>query len=303
MRVLFYWHTPNLGAKWVTESMQNGIKFHGDSVSVRPLATFQPEQIREADVVFTHTVGFSRPVLEACQKYNVTSVYYDKGYFSRAWKAKHPQAYVRFSVNRFQPIEYLMHLDCPDDRWKDLKIELKPRQQYGENVVFAGCTQAMADWYNFDISEYAHIILSEVQKHTKKPVVYRPKKSLTPPKPIPGTIYSHYERKIQVEIQQSSVVITFSSNAAVDALINGVPAITLGPSIAYPVTPHDLNCVDDTPYPEGHLLKKWLYNLAYCQWRFDEMECGKAWEEIKRLIPISRQYPRQDWTASPFLTK
>src|SRR3989338_6840462 len=160
--------------------------------------------------------------MDACLENKVHVVYCDKSYTHRAWHG-------------FHPLHYFQSVSHPSDRWKKPKITLKPPREKGDHIIFAGCSHKFAAWHNFDIHDYARRIISEIRSHTRRPIVYRPKRSSVPPPSIPGTRYSHAERKIEHELENAHALVTFSSNAAVDAIFHGVPVFVLGPSIAKPV--------------------------------------------------------------------
>ena len=63
--------------------------------------------------------------------------------------------------------------------------------------------------------------------------------------------------------------VVLSSTVAVDAVINGVPTITMDPrSMAWDVTSHTF----DYEWTGDRL--PWLHRLAWCQWHHDEIEKG-----------------------------
>jgi hypothetical protein len=277
--------------------MSEGMKRHGDTFEVLPQEAFDTANLSGVDAVFTHNVAFARPIMDACLKKGIHTIYYDKAYFGRGWNTEDPEAYVRFSVNSFQPLAYFQSIRRPDDRWRRLNIEWKPRRSNGRNIVFAGCTAKFADWYGFDLVEYAAHAVNAIRSYTDRPIVYRPKKSENPPPPIAGTFYSHNARKMWEELENAFALVTFSSNAAAEALLDGVPAFVLGPGIARPVSNTDLSSIDDPIFPSPQKLYQWGCDLAYCQWRMDEMKNGTVWKELKetmkRVPPTPIDYTKE----------
>lgn len=76
----------------------------------------------------------------------------------------------------------------------------------------------------------------------------------------------------------AGVVVTYNSNSAVDAVLAGVPAITMDEgSMAWPVTTHDLAAVPVRPDREA-----WAARLAWCQWSLEEMRSGECWDAVGR---------------------
>lgn len=88
----------------------------------------------------------------------------------------------------------------------------------------------------------------------------------------------HLKGKIHKALRVAKAVVTWNSTSAVDALLNGVPAIAQHPSsIAYSVASHDLQ--DPLRYPD---LTQWLRGMAYSLWTVDEMAAGKPWEHLNK---------------------
>lgn len=77
-------------------------------------------------------------------------------------------------------------------------------------------------------------------------------------------------------LNRASLVVTINSNSAVDAVIAGVPSVTLDEgSMAWPVTSHS---VDHRYTPER---EAWAHRLAWCQYSIEEISSGKCWEVVQ----------------------
>lgn len=74
----------------------------------------------------------------------------------------------------------------------------------------------------------------------------------------------------------ASFVVTFNSNAAVDAVVAGVPTVAMDRgSMAWPVTTHFLDAEPQTP--DRHI---WAAELAWKQFTMDEFRSGFCWEIV-----------------------
>ncbi len=72
------------------------------------------------------------------------------------------------------------------------------------------------------------------------------------------------------------LVVTMNSNSAVDAVLAGVPAISMDRgSMAWDVTTHSFEAEPIRPVRED-----WMRRLAYCQWSLEEIASGEAWEHL-----------------------
>jgi hypothetical protein len=92
----------------------------------------------------------------------------------------------------------------------------------------------------------------------------------------------HTERSVEPDLLKAMdaahVVITYNSNSAVDAVIAGVPAITMDlGAMSYPVTGHS---IDQRIMPDR---EEWAAKLAWKQWREEEISSGYA---LKTLFAV-----------------
>lgn len=290
MNLLFY-HTENLGEIPLVNALVNGAQLHGMICQTRQIEEYGQNQrlddqdILHADAVFVcRTSPYAKRVMEACVRLGVNYIYCDKGYLNRGWKSDNPDIYYRFSVNNFQPLDYFQSIPRPSDRWDKLKIPLKKPQGGGKHIVFAGCSWKFGLWNGFEITEYATQVVQQIKKYTDRPIIYRPKVSSKKPPEIPGTLFSYDEKRIAEDLESAHALVTFSSNAASDAIFAGIPAFVLGPAIAKPVSNTDLSKINEPYFPDEHTRKQWCYDLAYCQWRVEEMMNGMVWEYLREVL-------------------
>ena len=282
MRALLYHHT-NRGEQALTKHLSQGLRREDDEFKILPKEDFHPEQLEGVDVVFTGRVVTSGYIMEACAARGINFIYFDKGYFHRGWKTDDPDIYYRFSINSFQPLSYFQAIPRPADRWNKLGIRLKPRTR-GERILITGCSQKFSNLHGFSNEDFIRNTVERLKKFTKRPIVYRPKSSDRHAAPVSGALFSHHQCKIEEELKNAHAVVTFSSNTAADALIAGVPAFVLGPSIARPLSNTDLSQIENACFPSDKERLQWCHDLAYCQWRVGEMEDGSLWRELKRLF-------------------
>jgi hypothetical protein len=74
--------------------------------------------------------------------------------------------------------------------------------------------------------------------------------------------------------------VTYNSNTAVDAAIQGYPVFALDRgSMAWAVAGHDLAEIDSPSKPDR---TQWAADLAYSQWKPAEMAEGLTWRHLSR---------------------
>jgi hypothetical protein len=79
----------------------------------------------------------------------------------------------------------------------------------------------------------------------------------------------------------AAFAVTCNSNSAVDAVLAGVPTVTLDyGAMAWDVTSHDLDQPIVTPDRDA-----WAAWLAGVQWSHDEIRSGTAWASVSRAMP------------------
>lgn len=75
----------------------------------------------------------------------------------------------------------------------------------------------------------------------------------------------------------AACVVTWNSNTGVDAVLAGVPAITMDEgAMALPVSSHSI--YDPLVTPDR---TEWFRDMAWKQWTMDEISSGEAWEVVK----------------------
>lgn len=80
---------------------------------------------------------------------------------------------------------------------------------------------------------------------------------------------------IEQDLAGARFAVAWNSNSTVDAVLAGVPSITMDEgAMAWPVTGHALEM---PPAPDR---EAWAHALAWKQWRLDEMQSGYCWEFV-----------------------
>lgn len=92
----------------------------------------------------------------------------------------------------------------------------------------------------------------------------------------------YLQGSLEEALAGAAYVVTYNSNTAVDAVLAGVPTVTVDRgSMAWPVTGHDAHVVPPTPARD-----RWAHELAWAQWSIDELAAGDAWDHIKRGLLV-----------------
>ena len=89
-----------------------------------------------------------------------------------------------------------------------------------------------------------------------------------------------YAESILSDLRGASLCVTYNSTAGVDAVIAGVPTITMDVgAMAWPVASHS---------PEDPVIRpdrqKWAYDLAWTQWSIEEIRSGEMWAHVGPIM-------------------
>jgi len=216
-------------------------------------------------------------------------------------------AYHRFSwFSYFRDEGWYNNYKCPPDRWNEVKamqrIEIKPWRKTGKYVLLilqrpgdSSLKNLLKKYGTYEI--FLQSVLTDIRKYTSKPIKIR----LHPLRQdvqldilnkvnLDGVTISENNKDsklleggngLQRDFDDAFAVIGFNSNALTESICEGIPTFSLCPSsMAWECSNKDLKNLDT---PNTFDRDQWLYNLAYCQWREDEIARGLP---IKHLLPL-----------------
>lgn len=154
--------------------------------------------------------------------------------------------------------------DCA--RFRKLGVDVKPWRSTGVHIVL--CPQS-----NSFMRDIAGVSLDWTQTATSA------LRSFTA-RPIRTRYWDRDKilalRSLSDDLAGAHALVTWSSSAAVNAIIGGVPAVSTGPSAATPMC-GDLADIEDLHFPER---EQWLGVLADNQWTVAEIRDGVAWRHL-----------------------
>lgn len=104
-------------------------------------------------------------------------------------------------------------------------------------------------------------MIREIKRHTDRPVEVKQK----------------HEGDILDALKDTWCLVTHASNAAIDALVAGIPVIALGHSAVRPIS----WSWENIERPIWFDREPVFWALAHHQWQLDEMRGGEAWESVK----------------------
>lgn len=227
-----------------------------------PLYEESKPNYRGGDSIVWGLIRGAPHIIEETKKAGKDYYQLDNGYFGR-------NSYYRFTKNAFQQTELK---ERKPDRWEHIKkqhsLEIRPWKKDGKYILLCMSTEHLFRFFGKDINLYREKTVKSIKSVTDRPIVVREKDTRgTPQEGIP----------IEDALKDAWCVVTHTSAAALDALRFGVPVFTTGPCAANPCASQDLSQIETPIYPEREPL---FWSLAYGQWLPEEMQLGRAWQEV-----------------------
>ena len=192
-------------------------------------------------------------------------VYLDNGYFRPSNHAHGDYSgYYRMTLNALQ---HDGRGAAAPNRWRALKRPIHDwRPARAANVVLV-CPpgERFAALQGFSARDWLVTTMGTLRAHTDRAIVVREKLS-------PGAI------SLAEQFKTTHALVTYNSNAAVEALLYGVPVFCTNPCAAACMGERDVSLIETPSYPDNR--EQWAANLAAHQWTREEMRNGQAWHEF-----------------------
>lgn len=275
MKVTVYYAPQNDRSKVVAQAMFRGIEACGEEVRMKSSLAYRSP---DSDVaVFYGLVGGLARVLAEYPRRGRQAVYVDLGYWHRK---KHTRfdGYHKVSVNSRHPTAYFQNVEHPTDRARRLALRVEPWRTSGREVVVAGMSAKASAAEGMAAEQWERKTIARLRRLTPRPIIYRPKPSWHEARPIEGAIFDRKTPLPEV-FRTAHAIVTHHSNVGVDALLAGVPVISLD-GAASVLGSGRLEDIEEPPRPDGR--DQWVADLAYCQWTLDEMRSGLCWQHLVR---------------------
>lgn len=205
------------------------------------------------------------------------ALYVDLGYWQR--KPIHDPfgGYHKVAINALHPTAYFRR-GHPADRLHQTGPRVKPWRGTGDHIIVAGMSDKSAEVNGYQPEEWERWAIDKLSQHTDRRIIYRPKPSWKDARPITGARFDQAGTDIRPHLQNVWAVVTHHSNAAVDAIVEGIPTYCqagVGSLLSIP----DLSAIEQNVEPPDR--EGFLADLAYTQWSVAEMESGACWDYLR----------------------
>lgn len=212
--------------------------------------------------------GGSQKAIKHCWETGRPFYAIDTGYLQPTGSTK--KMYHRVTKNALQysgPI-----IQRPFDRLMDLKFQYKRWTNGRKILICPPSEKVMSLWNQPDPETWTKQVIEELKKYTDRPIEVRLKPSRS-------------ERVTNKTIEQALAddvycLVTYNSIAATEALLNGKPAIALGPNAATALCNNNLSEIENLKMPSKDEIMAFVAHLSYCQFTQKELQNGYAWKIV-----------------------
>ena len=195
------------------------------------------------------------PLIRAAQAHGRDVYFGDHGYFGR-------HKFYRITANALQ---HDGTGDATPDRFQAFQRPVQPWRRTGQYVLVCPNSAVYFGLHGLNVEDWLIDVRAQLAQHTDRDVRIRWKVTGEP---------------IATDLEHAWAVVVFSSAAALDALIAGVPVFTLAPFAAtVRMGLADLARIETPSYPDGR--EPFLWNLANNQWTIRELCSGAAWGALQ----------------------
>ena len=231
-----------------------------------------------------HTLKYSLPLIargvsasvnhwiNECQKNNLSFYHIDSGYFGNLKSKK----WHRVTFNEMQNTSIIKTRSADrlemilNKSFKDVYKPIIP----GKKILICPPSIKVMNFFNQGTPEnWTNSVVTQLRQLTDRPIEVRLKPSRTD-----RQVYQTLKKALSEDIY---CLVTYNSIAATEAIMEGRPALTLGPNAAQTICETNLNNIENLKIPTKDEVYAFLTHLSYCQFTIPEMKEGVHWKYLK----------------------
>lgn len=216
---------------------------------------------------------------------NADYFYFDTGYFGNLnsyyepptyKKAFHRMVYNNLQLNELAKVDdsryqIVLKYIKRDFNVKEKEI-IKPWKKNGSRILLCPPSEKVSHTFGIKTDPWIEETINEIRKYSDREIIVRKKTEVRMDR-VRNPIQNVLDNDI-------FILVTYNSIAATEAIIHGIPALTLGINAATPVSINKIKRIENPIYPDRQL---WLNNLAYGQFHIEEFQNGVVWDHIERI--------------------
>jgi len=207
-----------------------------------------------------------RKLIHQCWETNHPFYFMDSGYVGNYKSPSNPYGWKQWHRIVKNDVQHGQIIDRLDDRWRKLDYTIE-KSKRGKHILLVTPSEKPCKFYGIDRDVWVKNTVEEIKKYTDRPIVIRDK-----------AVRQHRLTKtIFEDLDNCHALVTYQSIAAVESVLYGVPAFTLAPTAADPVSDKDLSLIETPSVHDIDKVYKWACHLAYGQFHLDELKNGTAY--------------------------
>lgn len=258
----------------VAKAMVNGIMRCGAKADLRASHTYR--RVEHDVAIFYGWANGLRKVFDDYRR-DGKAIYVDLGYWGRRKRTRY-DGYHKLVLNSRHPTDYFQRTAHPGDRFAMFGIPIKPWRETGRHVLVAGMSGKAAAAEGWAPHEWERRTITELRKHTDRPIIYRAKPNWNEARPISGSTFDN-TTPLEEALRGCHAVVCHHSNVGIEALLAGVPCISPG-GVASLLSSRHISDIENPPMLDGR--EQWAADLAYTQYSLAEMQTGVAYRYLLR---------------------
>jgi hypothetical protein len=197
----------------------------------------------------------------------------DTGYFGNERSSANPNGWKHWHRIVKNDLQHSEIVARSDDRFKKFNKKFTPWKTNGSKILVAAPDEKPCKFYGVDKDEWIKQTVETIKKYTDRPVEVRQRA----PKRIDRIANDTLQQALDRDV---FALVTFNSVAAIESIFYGIPAFTLAPNAASPVSLQDISKINEPYYADNDKLYAWACHLAYGQFHTNELKSGQAMEML-----------------------
>ena len=229
------------------------------------LSTWEQEQKSSVPLLIRGLGKKSQLAIKECWDKKRDFYAIDSGYLGN--ERTKSKVWHRITKNALQHLGPI--IERPSDRLNRLGWKYQKFHPGRKILICPPSDKVMKFWQQPTPEEWTQNVIKELRKYTDRPVEIRLK-----PKRNERIADGNIIHALQNDVH---CVVTYNSIAATEALLNGKPAIALGPNAATVLCNTSLSEVENPTTFDKPTMEAYAAHLTYCQFTKQEMQDGTAW--------------------------
>ena len=230
------------------------------------ISSWNEEQNTDTPLVIRGVGKSSQVAIKHCWETGRDFYAIDTGYFGNS-KSK-SKGWHRLTKNNLQNLGPI--IERPHDRL--LSWKYKKFRDGSKILICPPSEKVMKLFTQTTPEEWTQTVVEQLKQYTDRPIEIRLK---------PTRTERIKNQSLEAALEDNvHCLITYNSIAALEALMVGKPAITLGPNCASMVCNTKLSDVEKLHIPDKDEMTALMAHLSYCQFSRQELMSGYAWDTV-----------------------